>query len=295
LLIKFPLENLLTNDLFSSIKAVDLIIPRDRGYLIDALNNERLRRHGLQYSNIFFARVYINDKDAGVYFAKERYSEFWLKKNNLPPESEVFSQTRIPAENAQGLKSNIDGYHDWRRDIHDEISDFGKLDELFYLIKDSSDKEFYENIEGIIDLEKWYKAIAINILAGDSHSIRENLNLLFNNETGKFEPLLEDIAIYDRFIDNPKRIYERLDLLSKRVLANDVLKKEFMKVLLDMSSTEELARDLKFYDELYAKLKPEFYKDQTKYKNDFSVSADIAKTRELIIKKYEIAQNLISI
>ena len=50
LLVKFPRENL-----FNGIKSLDLIVPRDRGYLIDILNNERLRRHGLASSNIFYS------------------------------------------------------------------------------------------------------------------------------------------------------------------------------------------------------------------------------------------------
>jgi len=285
LLIKFPEENL-----FNGMKSLDLIVSRDRGYLIDILNNERLRRHGLVPSNMFFARVSINGKDAGIYFVKERYSEFWLEKNGIPPDSEVFSQVRVPDPGTPAYDFGIDDYDAWTREIHTENPLFGELEKLFRLVKDSSDEKFYADIGNFLDLEKWYKAITINILAGDTHSLRENLNLLYNGETGKSEPLLEDINIYNRYIYNPEKIYsDRLDLLSRRILSNEIFYARFKEILRSMSDPAELEYDLKFYDELYAKLKPEFYKDQTKYKNDFNVTNEIEELRGWIIQNYKNA------
>jgi hypothetical protein len=243
---------------------------------------------------MFFARVIINGGDAGVYFVKERFSKQWLEKNGFPDNSEVFTQTDEVLPDVPSLKTEIQDYKLWRAAIDEQGASFEGLKTLFNIIEISDDDFFYANIGNILDLDKWYAAIAINVLSGRPHSIRQNLNLLFNPATGKFEPLLEDIgALPDAVeLNDPEKIYKKFDMLSKRILSNEILYSEYRKILEKMSAQKNERDFLNFYDSLYSELKPEFYKDQTKYKNDFQVNSEVAEWRSVIEKNYELARAL---
>jgi len=294
LLIKFPKENL-----FQGIKSFDLIVPRDRLYLAEIMQNEHIRRSGLVSRNMFFVRVLINNRDAGVYIAKERFSKQWLEKNGIPGDSEVFSQSSDPSDDTPTVTTELlDLYKFWKRDIHEDIESFDELKTLFYIINTPNDEIFEKNIGSIIDLEKWYKAIAINVFSGKPHSMLGNLNLLFNSATGRFEPLLEDVHIYNIGLIEypyPEKIYEDFDLITKRILSNQKFYSEYLEVLKQTHSTKELELDLEFYDNLYSRLEGEFYKDQTKYETDIDVTSRVREVRTIIEGNHKNAQYLTAI
>ncbi|OGZ57334.1 MAG: hypothetical protein A2827_03555 [Candidatus Spechtbacteria bacterium RIFCSPHIGHO2_01_FULL_43_30] len=287
LLIKFPGDKL-----FQKMKAIDIIVPRDRAYLMELVNNSRLKRAGLVSPNMFFAWVKINNKDAGVYLVKERFSAGWLEKNSIAPDSEIFSQVTSVDKNTPYIDFNLYEYIAWTREINQTNQHFEELETLFYLFR-QSDEIFYKNIANILDLEKWYGAIAMNILAGGSHSMEANLNLLFNSVTGKLEPLLEDIHIYEaEHNGDPRKAYLTFDPITKRILENQKFYEDYQKVLLKTVSEQNLKADLELYDQLYEQMKPEFYKDQTKYKGDIRVDITIKEMREWIMLNYKSAQKL---
>jgi len=294
LLVKFPKENL-----FQGVKSFDLIVPTDRKYLIEVMQNEHIKRSGLVSKNMFFVSLFINNKDAGVYIAKERFNKQWLEKNGIPGDSEVFSQSSDLSDDTPTINTKLLGSGKfWKRDIHDDIESFDELETLFHVISNPDDEMFEKNIGSIIDLEKWYKAIAINVFSGKPHSMVGNLNLLFNSATGKFEPLLEDVHIYKLgLIDYPypEKIYEDFDLVTKRILSSQKLYNEYLKTLKQTYSTKELELDLEFYDNLYSRLEKEFYKDQTKYKNDSAVASLIGESRVIIQENHENAQYLATV
>lgn len=290
LLVKFP-----GDALFDTMKSIDLIVPRDRAYLIELINNSRLKRHGLVTPNMFFVWVKINNKDAGVYLAKERFSKSWLEKNAIPDDGEVFSQTVEASQEIPSLNSGSSAYNTWRRDIYETNNSFEELETLFSLVQNPDDKIFEKNIGNIIDLEKWYKAIVVNLLVGGAHSLEVNLNLLVNSATGKLEPLLEDMHIYEPDYRDAETTYKIFDPITRRILSNPAFYEEYRNILKEMSSTENMKRDLEFYDSLYSALIPEFYKDQTKYRSDLQVNSTIKKMRTWIIENYEIARTLVNI
>jgi len=285
LLVKFPKENL-----FAGMKSMDLVIPHDRAYLMELLNAKRLSREGLIGKHIFFARVNINNRDAGVYLAKDRYSPEWLELREIPSTSEVFSQSSDPNGTQRKLLSG------WRKDVHEGDTNYNALETLF-LLYENADNEITEKLmDTIVDKGKWYRAMAINILAGDAHSMRLSLNLLFNNATGKFEPSLEDIHIYSAQTYPEADIYNSFtDPISQRVLASQKLYGEFLRVLTETASEKNLKKDLAYYDELTASYLPEFYSDQTKNRGDSYIKNYIKNVRHYIEENYARAQRIATI
>lgn len=276
LLVKFPKEHL-----FQGMKSIDLVSPQDRAYLIEVLNLERLKRVDLSHRRMFFVRLRVNNKDAGVYLAKERFSAAWLELNAFSDASEIFSQ------------SNNGVFGKWRKDIREEDPSYGALETLFLLHKEENPEIRTKLIRHIVDLPKWYRAMAINVLTGSPHSMSTNLILLFNATTGTFEPLLEDMHIYSADTNPQESVYDVFDdPLSRYVLQTPSLYKEYQVVLEEMSSNVNLEKDLAYYDELTDALLPEFYKDQTKNRSDRFVENRIKTIREWISDNYTRAQYL---
>ncbi|MBI1888707.1 MAG: CotH kinase family protein [Candidatus Spechtbacteria bacterium] len=290
LLVQFPQKKL-----FQTMGGIDLIIPNDRAYLAEIVNNLRLTRAGLLTPHMFFAWVKIDQQSAGVYLVKERFSAGWIEKEGRQPESEIFSQSASPSPDTPAFNSGIDFYNLWERDIDKKNTAFSELETLFKILKNPDDAFFRKHIGNILDVDLWYKAIAINILAGDSHSLKTSLNLFFNSATGKFEPLLEDIHAYDSHYKNTETPYDDSDPITRRLLSSQNFYKEYLQTLAGIASAENLKEDLALYDSLYARLKPEFYKDQTKYRNDFEVDRRIKEIRTWMQENYGVAQNLLNV
>ena len=288
LLIKFPEENL-----FWNMKAVDLIVPEDRSYFGELLNTKRIKRENLATTKMLFVRLAVNGKDAGVYLAKERVSSAWLELSKIPATSEVFSQTN-------SLNSGkFSELPQWNKNIHEEDTSYDALETLLLIFdyERVNKEEFSKLIENIFDLQKWYSAISISVLASSSHAHTGNLNFLFNSATGKFEPLLEDInisapdlrpgkEIYDLFMANP---------LTRYVLSTPAVYQKYITVLAEMAKDSNLQKDLEYYDSLTDNVTAEFYKDQTKSRGDLYFSNSIKEMRDFIKGNYKRAQDLLSI
>ena len=292
LLAVFPDEHF-----FNGMKSIDIIIPSDRGYLIEVVNSMRLKRVGLAAPNVYFAWLVINNRNAGVYMIKERFKESWLEKNQIPAESEIFTQDVLINENMPYLEYLSGQWTNWRRNVHEEDDLFEELETFFSLLRDADDITLEENIGRIVDLDKWYKSIAVTVLSGNVHGIGgANANLIFNSALGQFEHLMEDIDISSAERYPGVEIYEQItDLLSGYILSSPALYQDYLEVLKDLSSEENMIADLENYDLLTERILPELYKDQIKLQNDYHISKKIKTTRDYIIENYKRAQELTKI
>ena len=267
LLIKFPKDQL-----FQKMKAMDLIIPISRSYVAEITNNNFLKQIGLMSNNMFFIWLKINNKDAGVYLAKERYSSEWLGKNAISPDSEIFTLSLTPP-------------FEWIRDINEANNSFMEIKTFLALFK-KSDEEFKKNIGNILDLQKWYRAIAMNIFVAGEHSM--------NGATGKLEPLLEDISLNNIQHHNgdPQKAYIGFPLIIKRILSDQNFYKEYIKILKEIITDANFKTYLLLYDNFYREMKSEFYRDKTKYYSDNDVDNKIEDYRKQAIENYKTAQKL---
>ena len=103
--VKFPGDNI-----FKGMKGLNLIIPKDRSNLAEALNMYRADKFGLFHPEFRFVRVYINGRDSGVYIAAEPWSQELLAKNNEVDTNNIFSNRDIAAGNSGELFKNWKSY-----------------------------------------------------------------------------------------------------------------------------------------------------------------------------------------
>lgn len=281
--IKFP-----KNAYFEGQRALNLFLPYDRAYFAEPLNAYRAQKLGLFTPQFSFARVKINGRDNGIYLVSEPWSKELLARNNIVDTNNIFTTKDIPQEARVSLFSSA-GKSNWRSyTAETEGQPFPELETLISLIESTDDETFTRLVPGLVDLDKVYAWQILNILAGSNHQTDfDNAILLFRKETGLFEPVPWDVHIYAP----TNFVYEDTTRLVDRVLSQPTFFAEFQKALAAYVTDEsQHADDLRFYDDMYARLKPEFYADQAKLDTDAMFDAKVASHREYIVKNAEAAK-----
>jgi parallel beta-helix repeat protein len=286
--IKFPKENL-----FQGQRSLNLFLPYDRGFFIEPLNSHRADKLGVFSAEFEFVRAMINGRDLGVYLASEPWSKEFLAKQNIMDSNNIFSNKDIDVSE-EVIKLSMDRLSDWKSYTAEiEEGPFEELAALLTLIDKADEQEFANKISTLVNLEEFYAWHALNVLAGSSHqSDNSNSVLLFRQETGRFE-----LASWDVNIDNPDHYtLEKTNILARRILANQHFFEESQKVLSEYVEDENnLVDDLKFYDDIYERMKPEFYNDQAKLYNDFMFDDTIVKYRDWLIGNFANAKEIASL
>ncbi|MFH0852544.1 MAG: CotH kinase family protein [bacterium] len=285
-MIDFPEQNL-----FEGKKTVNLFLPWDRSYFMEPLNIYRGKKFGLKAPEAEFVRLNLNSIDNGIYLAIEHWSKEWLEKNDMYDFGNILSNKDQQAGLVAAPLFSEERLGDWKSyTAQSEEGPFEELTALIRLVEKADDEEFAQKIGNLIDLEKFYNYILVNMLAGSNHqSDEENVVLLFRPETGKFEPLLWDVNIYplgdDFYLENNRLI--------RRILSVPEFFAEYNRLLASYTKNDQnLKDDLAYYDDLYKKLQKEFYKDQAKLDTDLAFDNRIKEIRQLIISNLEKAKKM---
>ncbi|OGN00911.1 MAG: hypothetical protein A3B91_01235 [Candidatus Yanofskybacteria bacterium RIFCSPHIGHO2_02_FULL_41_29] len=288
--IKFPSDNL-----FQGMRELNLIIPLDRGYFVSALNSYRAEKMGVLAPDIKFVRLNINKRDFGVYLASEAWSTEFLDKNGIADTDNILSNNDTSeAMSPDGNKLPFSYWKSYTAGVKNENGPFEELDALRELVAKAPDEVFYKYIDKLVDLEKIYKWQLVTVLSGSAHqSDSSNLVLLFRRETGKFEPIVWDIELEEL---KDKVYNSNQPLLVKRIFKNKVYSDKFLDILKNYVQNEDnLTNDLNYYDSIVASTKNEFYSDQAKNENNFSFNRANSKSRELIVKNFQKAGELVTL
>lgn len=281
--LKFPKDNI-----FKGMKSVNLMIPEDRGYFLEPLNMYRAKKLGLFAPDFSYVRVFINNRDFGVYLMAEAWSPELLAKNNITDSNNIFSNK----DEIDKIKDENPVFFNWKSyTAENEDGPFEELNALSELTNKAGDEEFQRKIGTLVDLEKVYRWQIINVLAGSAHqSYMTNFVLLFRQETGKFEPVpwnVEFEPLKDKIYD------DNLSLLVRRIFKSKPHSDRFVFLLERYLDDDELRDDLAYYDNLAKNLKTDFYKDQAKNKNNFEFSKIVKEGRKQIESNFEKAELLV--
>lgn len=278
------------DDLFQGMSGLNLIIPEDRGYFLEPLSNYRAKKLGLFAPDLKFVRIFINNRDFGVYLSAEPWSGSLLARNNIIDTNNIFSNKDISGE----IDNDKPAFTDWKSYIADnEDGPFEELDVLKKLTNEATDEQFNKVVSDLVDLDKVYKWQLVNVLAGSVHqSYFSNFVLIFKKETGKFEPVPWDVSfepIKDKIYD------DNLPLLVRRIFKNKKYSNEFVAILNDyLNKRENLNDDLFYYDGLFEKTKSDFYKDNAKNSTNFGFIKEVKEGRELVVSNFEKAKSLLA-
>lgn len=283
--LKFPKDNL-----FQGMRALNLIIPEDRGYYLEPLNNYRAKKLGLFVPDFKFVHIFINNRDFGVYLFAEPWSGELSARNGIIDTNNIFSNNDEPGE----VDNDKPAFLNWKSYIAaNEAGPFEELDVLKKLTNEATDEQFNRIVSGVVDLDKVYKWQLINVLAGSAHqSYFSNFVLMFKKETGKFEPVpwnVEFESLKDKIYD------DNLPLLVRRILKNKKYSDEFVDILKDyLNDPKNLTDDVAYYDKLFENTKNDFYRDNAKNSSNFSYLKKVNSGRGMIINNFEKAKNLLA-
>lgn len=259
--VRFP-----EDDLFNGKKDINLIIPLDRRYLVEEINNIRARSMGLIVPDSRFVVVTINGKDPALYWEVEHFGKEFLESKgisgdiNLYGEGDTFQQHLYTDENYWQKYTANPNYNK---------ADASELNKLLSLLNDSGDEEFNKNIFSILDKDNFYLWTIQNLLSGSWHQdYSHNIRAYYDTSLGKFKIIPWDVYLYpgDSLVEkDPLGLEATANPLVDRILSNPEFMQERNERLWSYLEDEENINSLLAeYDNLFESTKVAFYKDPLK-------------------------------
>jgi len=259
---------------FQGIRTLKLIIPVDRGYFAEALNNYRAKKLGLSYPAAEFVQLYVNNNYQGVYFSVEDFSAAFLERSQLPPDANIYA-TDEPLSTDQEDAIAYDSVSFWNKQTSDTLFNFDNFSELDFLLSRMQQDNFADVAPDIIDMDNFYSWNIVALLAGSNHqSDWGNMRLYFNNVKGKFEFIPWDVGLKNTMPD------QLANELTEKLLSNPTFYQERNRRLWEYVSNEKnLQDDVTYYDGLYNQLKGAFYSDFKKHENNHTFNGRVVEIR----------------
>lgn len=276
-------------DLFKGMRRMHLILPFDRGYIIEHFNNYRAKKLGLITPRSDFTVLYVNGKNNGVYFEIEGLDRELIAKNQQPDEANAYSLV----DNDWVFNRMIDRFGQlgfWEKAVknpNSDIDSFAEFELMLDLLNNASDEEFFAKIPELLDMEKFYKWQIHSLLVNSNHQMIHDLRFYFNNATGKFELMPWDVEQRPLVV----QIDENYNPLIERIFRNPEFVHQRNKILWEyLKDDQNLKDDLKFYDQTYKRIQAAYYRDPIKVKSNLQFDLEIKERRQRYIDNYHYIQ-----
>ena len=276
--IKFPDENY-----FDGMKALNLIIPEDRLFLVEEFDSYRARKLGVPAPESRFAMLRLNGQPLGVYWVVEQWGPAMLEKLGLNPDANLYGEVGFGGD----IYDNLALWQKYAENPNQSPEDFSELRELFRLIHHPSDEYFWRHVPSLVDMDEFYRWQVLNALAASTHADTvHNARLYFDPTIGKFKFLPWDVYMEPlREWMLPDQGIDFIDYnpLVQRILKNPAYLDARNRVLWEcVKDDRELEDDLAFYDRLFKEVRVAFLQDTRKrYPNSFFFS-ETTRTRNII-------------
>lgn len=259
-------------------------LPEDKGWVIGVLNAYRAQKLGLITPEISYVRLVVNKIDMGVYLLIEGWEESMLERNGYPL-APFYSNKNLDTHSLDLMKPESLDF--WENRLQKQIptSSSNELAYFLSVIANTTDEEFKSELPLIVDIDKLYRWILASILSGSLHQGNgANQNWYFDPATGKFQPILFDVALAE--INGPMDLsYNRL---VNRVLQTEAFRRVFMEKLRKYVSDEKnLTDDIAFFDRKAKEMRPEMLSDTKKILSSFEVLQRIREERRVIIHNFK--------
>ncbi|MEK7173597.1 MAG: CotH kinase family protein, partial [Patescibacteria group bacterium] len=282
-----------TENPFHGNTDLKLIIPEDRQYAVEPLNDYRAKKLGLFAPQPWFVRVRLNGEDLGVYHAIPHWSNALMDRNGFGETANIFGIIDLQLNELTGKNffdpANLSYWEDYTRNADLNPSGTEQLKELLTVIHHASDELYARALPVLVDMEALYDWLIIQTLAASAHqNATVNIILLRNPATGRFQPIPWDAQLYP---------YHPVNLsthpLIGRTLAVPDYRAEYLRRLKAYVSDEKnLEDDLRFYDETRNQIKHALFKDTAKLPLNFQVTQDLNEDRNLIEQNFKTVQAL---
>lgn len=245
------------DDLYKGLRSIDLIIPEDRGLVLEHLANFRAKKLSLPYPDSWFANLKINQKSQGVYYVTEKIDEKFISKRAL-------TGTLFGEQDYKDEYANIfDGPQFWRTYPEDpHHPDFKYLKQLLSLINDSSATT--DQIMELVDLDSFINWQVHGLLmASFTQNVHRNNRLFYNHQINKFQLIPWDVG-------QRHDVYEELDRLYNP-LADKLLSDQSVRHLRNqrlreyLQNPDNLSQDLEFFETSINQLFVPLMQDSVKF------------------------------
>lgn len=288
-----------SDDYFENKKSIGLILPEDRLFFMEQLNNYRAKKMGLSSPESKFVILKVNGKSQGIYFETEDWGKEFLEKSKMAGDANFYGE-----DIDGGIFASIFAWKQYTSDLSHQYQNYGELDKLISLLKNPDDKEFYKEIVDLVDMDNFYRWNVHSMIAGGIHQDGwHNARLYFDNTVGKFKFIPWDVG--GGKTDEQKTSLEKnvpgIDFVNYNPIAARILKKpEFLqarnKILWDyVNNGDNLKDDLEFYDGLYKKYRDAFYKDGLKRVANYFFDKSVAEHRSWIEYNFKYIKKLFKI
>lgn len=151
----------------------------DASYSHEFLSYDTFHRAGLEASQTWFARVYINDVYMGLYLDVEQVDEFLLARSSLNDNSSVYKAELDDAMLRAGER--VDSL--WTKETN-ETSGFYDLYDLIDWVNNVPDGTFYPELDSLFDRKQLARHIAVNTLITNSSTYYHNYFLVHDLRPG---------------------------------------------------------------------------------------------------------------
>jgi parallel beta-helix repeat protein len=279
--------NFSNDTLFNGMKSIDLIIPEDREFVVEALNSYRAKKLNLLSPFSGFAILRVNGRKQGIYLAYEHWGKDFLERNNVSDGANLYND--MPAAN---IFKQTAFWSKYNQDPISKFDNYAEMDLLLDFINNATDGEFNKDIFNLVDKENFYNWQIHSVLAESTHQENEhNCRVYFNNAIGKFQFIPWDVLNNDIAEGDTETNYMLnnigYNVLVERILKNPEFLQERNRMLWDyVKNPVNLEDDLKIFDEAVRRTKTAFYNDALKRCSNSYFDSRVAQIRENTINTF---------
>ncbi|MCK5019638.1 MAG: CotH kinase family protein [Candidatus Peribacteraceae bacterium] len=265
------------NDLFSGMREMNLILPEDRAWFAELLNNKRAKDMNLLQPPMRYVAVSINNSRPMLYLEVEHWTVEMFEKQGRSSNIDMFKQ------------SFLDTFKDismWDTYIDSNSQNLHSLESanLLLSIINGDNARNSSVLSSLIDLLFFEEELALwyahSLLAGDGHVVGDNVRLFYDYTLGKFVPVPWDVYLFE-----PKSITELpINPLWKTLFASAEKRLMTHKILWAyLSDQKRIDEDLQYANEQREIIESIIYKDTQKYQTNREIRKDLNRRMEQIL------------
>ena len=233
-------------------------IPFDLNYYFSGIIANNI---GVLSPKFDLVELYINQKSSGIYIKSERINENFLRRNRIMPVN-IYKGEQILSEAVVGADNDLFGNNGvWSKvAIFNQVNPDDKSDLINFLntlIKSENNPLEYKNLIEKVDLNKWAKFSAYQIITQNYHNDSyHNMRLVFDPWSGKVNPIILDPVIGDPIFTNELLNLEKSSHSLLRALNKNsyFINKKYNELLSLLVDKEIIENQIKFIKNLENKI-----------------------------------------
>ncbi|MDO8648453.1 MAG: CotH kinase family protein [Candidatus Peregrinibacteria bacterium] len=269
--------------LFRGIKEVNLIIPEDRAWFVEALSAYRADAFGLFHPPMRFVTASINGGDAMLYLEIEHWTKEMLEKQAKPGDVNLYKTGSVGTSHFNlgwdPIEADIAYWGKYQGAVAPPLDSYEEAELMLRFAEEGAheDPAFQRKIETLFDREGLIRWYGLSLLAGNLHVSGDNLRFFFDVSRGRYQPIVWDI-----FSTMPRP--EMLDLRGevggnsfwREVFSIPSMHADALRfVLAYVNDEERVEQDLAEAERLRAQIERAAYSDSVKLPSNRQVKRDL--------------------